>query len=351
MGHHLLAVGLLVVLYFFAVVDALEKDEEKCRQFGVRCRPSGEEETYVKLLALTRRGEQEATWGPSCPAGAVTAHGHTDGFGAQYSAMIGVYLSSFEKDVAFCHTPWHYGSHLGYGQYDHMGSLFEFVGGHFLGPEATPNTTKVPHIQVLDGRAPRIPEAMYRVRAAYFAVPKPALRFYQSRREEINTVNLAFHLRRGDVSPEKHSNRYDSDEDVINCLRNLVDFFLSSHNKLQQRRLDVHVFSEGHEDDFANVTNAFPTTTETTTAETNDEGYDEEERADAKDDDRLRVFLHLNDGIAETFHHFVNADALVVSQSSFSKTAARLNLGRIYSLRDSDVDYRIRSCASPLPDK
>eukprot|EP00965_Chrysotila_dentata_P230225 6197650-Pleurochrysis_carterae.AAC.4 len=79
----------------------------------------------------------------STPCGrhrAITSWGHTDGFGAQYAAMLSVFAWSLMHNLTYCSMSWHSMAH------DLDAKLmFEFVGGRLFGPPATAATPRLYH--------------------------------------------------------------------------------------------------------------------------------------------------------------------------------------------------------------
>jgi hypothetical protein len=102
-----------------------------------------------------------------------------------------------------------------------------------------------------------------------------------------NVVNVAFHVRRGDVGSS--NKRYTKSEDVL-----VIRDKLFKLDRKLDRKLRFHLFSEGSNDNFKE----FPD-----------------------------FELHLDDGVLETFHHLVMADIFVMAKSSFSYSAALYSNG------------------------
>lgn len=116
-------------------------------------------------------------------------------------------------------------------------------------------------------------------------------RFFSSKKEPIvyfenNNINVAVHIRRGDVSPQANPDEY----------------FLSIIGIIRKRFPNsvFHIFSEGTEKQFIKFV--------------------------SKD-----IRLHLNEDIQMTFNALVAADVLVTSKSCFSYSAAILSKGIIYN--------------------
>ena len=65
---------------------------------------------------------------------------------------------------------------------------------------------------------------------------------------------------------------------------------------------NITIFSEGDEEDFKDIVNAYPT---------------------------MKIVMHINENIQSSFHHLVMADVLIIAKSSFSYCAALLNKNTI----------------------
>jgi hypothetical protein len=102
-----------------------------------------------------------------------------------------------------------------------------------------------------------------------------------------NRLTVAVHIRRGDVS-ERNPDRFTSNLTI----RNQVD---QLHRMLASLPHDIHVFSEGSEEDFGPI--------------------------------RDRAVIHLNGDVFECLYALIHADIFVMAKSSFSYTAALLSRG------------------------
>jgi len=103
-----------------------------------------------------------------------------------------------------------------------------------------------------------------------------------------NILNIALHIRRGDVVSH-NSKRYTSNAIYLNIIRRLDKLNLPPHQ--------FHVFSEGRKEEFS--------------------------------DFRDVALLHLNGDALDTFHHLVKSDIFVMAKSSFSYSAALYSGGVI----------------------
>jgi len=273
-----------------------------CQAVGRDCAPSGYESTYEQALRVPSwRGQQLVE---RCPdEHAVTAAGKHDGFGAQFAATISVFGYAIITGQTYCTTEWQRMEHLA----NNVTAMdwFRFVGGHLYGPPATAHTTKKQFAHgEADNQYAHHPDIAARVRAAYWATPKPRLVFYEAAPDEIH---LAVHVRRGDV--KYPSFRYNKDSQISNCVNAIVPLLREEYP--QRSGVRVHVFSEGNESAFHFGFNAS---------------------------------MHLSTPEAEAFHHLVAADALVIATSTFSWTAAFISVGRVFSMSSKRLNHRIERC-------
>ena len=119
-------------------------------------------------------------------------------------------------------------------------------------------------------------------REIYYSTKKPSITFFDE-----NKKNIAVHIRRGDVNPQKYPSRYISNETYIELLK-----------KIDLSNSIIHIFSEGNQEDFNSIIESFP---------------------------ENKFNFHLNEEIQLTFHAMVKSDILVICKSSFSYCAALLN--------------------------
>jgi hypothetical protein len=112
-------------------------------------------------------------------------------------------------------------------------------------------------------------------------------------REPSDRLQIAIHIRRGDVIPNAHPMRYSDNDKIARAI-------LSMQLVLDETNLpyQIHIMSEGERANFGLL---------------ND----------------LPVQWHLNSCAVETFDRLVKADILVMAKSSFSYAAALLNSGLI----------------------
>jgi hypothetical protein len=115
-------------------------------------------------------------------------------------------------------------------------------------------------------------------------------------REPLDKLHVAVHIRRGDVCSENANTsiRFTSNSEVLDKVRT-VQQVLNEWGLAFQ----VHVLSEGREDDFGELRDIMPR-------------------------------WHLNSCAIEAFDRLVRADILIAAKSSFSYAAALLNSGVIF---------------------
>ena len=114
--------------------------------------------------------------------------------------------------------------------------------------------------------------------------------YYSSEKPIINNIDIAIHIRRGDVSLNIFTERFTSNE----YYKKVIEFL-----KKEYPNLSITIFSEGNIEDF------------------------EELKGE-------NMFFKLNTCIKETFHSLVKAKVLVMAKSCFSYAAALLNENEIY---------------------
>jgi hypothetical protein len=115
-----------------------------------------------------------------------------------------------------------------------------------------------------------------------------------------NKINIAMHVRRGDVTEEKHSTRWFSLERVTQTI--------DSANK-RYKNCNIFLFTESADKEFDQILK-----------------------------NNKNVFLKNHEDVLTTFDHFVFADVLIMGISSFSHLAGYYNLhGEIYAHHNHDI--------------
>jgi hypothetical protein len=119
-------------------------------------------------------------------------------------------------------------------------------------------------------------------REIYYSNSKPNIPTFDNTKK-----NIAIHIRRGDVNPQKYPGRFISNQIYIDLIK-----------KIDLSNTLIHIFSEGKPEDFKDIIQLFP---------------------------ENKFIFHLNENIQLTFHSMVKADILILSKSSFSYCAGLLN--------------------------
>jgi hypothetical protein len=231
----------------------------------------------------------------------ITCRDRNDGGGAQISARISTMILARLKGLTYAHSPVTDVAHVPAGMHaaDWSGaweSFFCLGTGEITAAEIEDRGYPVKHVPKPHRFIPRSrrlhvvahchkvtdhhPEAWAAIapmlRKKYRLSPKPILPGYDD-----NRVQIAVHLRRGDVgSSGRFSERFTADDVVLSRVRQVLE-------AVGPERATVRLFSQGSPDDF---------------------------RAFAD----LGVHLHLDDDVFESFHHFVQSDILFVAKSTFS---------------------------------
>lgn len=211
----------------------------------------------------------------------LTIKGKTDGFGAQYQAILSGISYCIYKKYTYVHTP--------FTKMDHDIELRKanaFIGLHATSGVGDPRCTllELPFVsEVHYSKTPSIyytNEVLDSIRKCYYTSEKPNRR----------SVDIAIHIRRGDVGEKENRKRY-----TPNSVYQLVI------KKLKEKYPDytITIFSEGTYEDFKDL------------------GL--EERC-----------LRLNEDVLETFHSLVSSKVLITGLSSFSYCAGLLNSNTIY---------------------
>ena len=222
----------------------------------------------------------------------LTIHGKTDGFGAQYLAIMSGIAYCASKRLVYVHTPFKFMEHgvdvaamnafVGIPSGPHKPkktvTLNTIIWEPFTNYTKS-NTKRLPIVeQVHYGASPSLfytPGVRCLLQSYYYSSPKPKVQ-----------IGAAIHIRRGDVN-QSSGWRFTSNDTYKQCI---------SAIETKYPNLNIYIFSEGHPDDFTG----------------------------------LRATLRLNTDIQETFHSLVCAQVLVMSKSTFSYTSAILNDNTVY---------------------
>jgi hypothetical protein len=211
-----------------------------------------------------------------------TTKGRIDGFGCQYqSIMSGIAISEY-RNYNYIHTPFVTMEH----DVD-VDKLNEFIGIPI---------TDISNILIENMIHEKYSdEVNYASRPSIYytnsVIKKIKGWYYNTKKPEIDKIDVAIHIRRGDVSENgTHRERFISNDTYLKVINSL---------KIKYPNYNIHIYSEGNLDDFKEI---------------NIDG----------------ITFHLNEDIMKTFHSFVTAKILVLSISSFSYAAAIINSNTVY---------------------
>jgi hypothetical protein len=213
-----------------------------------------------------------------------TIKGKTDGFGAQYqSIMSGIAICEYNK-CTYLHTP--------FVKMEHdvnINELNAFIG--INNNALNEDDFKIRNDIVVEEYSRVVHNSA--TPSIYYtgAVIKKIRDFYYStEKPKLPDVDIAIHIRRGDVG--SGNIRY-TGNNIYACIINSL--------KLKYPTYNILIFSEGNIDDFKEF------------------GLDKEH-------------FRLNEDIITTFHSLVCAKILIMSRSCFSYTSAILNENTVYYL-------------------
>lgn len=253
---------------------------------------------------------------PPCPHNCyITCSGKTDGIGAQVQAVLSTMLFAYDMGITYVHTPFKTIAHNTERdpQWEQKWESFFSLGKGEIALSHLPDTSldivPLEHPRKLQKKAntlyvlPHCHDYADLFPERYSALYQTFYKKISSRPEhkyeqhhESNTVNVAVHVRRGDVS--KHGSdafRYTENSYVASLLKNLQKILESIGVKPL-----FNIYSQGHVRDFCEL-----------------QGID--------------IDFHLNLCTFQTFHNLASADILVMSKSSLSYSAALFSRGiKIY---------------------
>jgi len=206
---------------------------------------------------------------------------NTDGFGSQYHAfMSGIAYAEF-MGYTYVHTSMRVVDHQ--ADVDEMNNFIGIRETHLTKEQFYSKKMEVYSKEVFDSPTPSIyytDKVLQKIRNYYYSTEKP----------KINNIDIAIHIRRGDVILTRFPERYTSN----NYYKKVIEFL-----KNEYPNLTITIFSEGSIDQFEDLIGE-------------------------------NVFFKLNTCIKETFHSLVKAKVLVMAKSCFSYAAAILNENEIY---------------------
>ena len=210
-----------------------------------------------------------------------TIKGKTDGFGAQYQAILsGIAYCNYKKYI-YVHTP--------FSEIEHnvnINDANQFIG---LKPDITlsdisSNIIEEPFSK--DVHYSSSPSLYYTDKVLEYIRTS----YNSSKKTHIDTIDIAIHIRRGDVTKKNNIIRYTDNS-----------FYQKIINKLKKKypTYTITVFSEGVYEDFKDL------------------GLEE-------------TCFKLNTDIFKTFHSLVCSKVLIMGFSSFSYCAGLLNSNIVY---------------------
>jgi len=253
-----------------------------------------------------------------CPPGSITAVGHSDGFGAEWTAMLTLYNYARNHNISFCASGWN--SRL---DRDVNGSaLFSFIGGRLYGPP--PRDNKASNARRMSQTCNQVLSRQVREEVRYFywhaEDPKPELTYFAG--DDPASLRVAWHVRRGDVLDSCESNcgwRLLNDAQI----KHGMDVLRHRYGDRLQR---IHIFTDGRPDEFKDVLHfcsaknlscelhagqSLPTSAVERAAGI---GQSAVEKRD----------------VAADFHHMASADVLVMARSTFSGMAGVINAKDVF---------------------
>ena len=211
----------------------------------------------------------------------LTIKDRKDGFGAQYQGILSGIAYCNYKNYIYFHTP--------FTEMEHnidINKANEFIGINkdYVLYDINCNIIELPYIyEVHKSNSPSIyytDSVLEYIRNCYYSSKKP----------DICEVDIAIHIRRGDVTNDKNVERY---------IKN--DVYTIIINKLKQKYPGyiITIFSEGKYEDFKDL------------------GLEEN-------------YFKLNTDVFETFHSLVSSKVLIMGFSSFSYSAGIINSNTVY---------------------
>ena len=211
-----------------------------------------------------------------------TIKARNDGFGAQYQAFMSGIAYCMYKNYIYIHSPM-----LNLTNNEDVKSLNNFIGIP-IKENKKDNNIDIIEKYSSDVHYSNFPSKFYTkkciclLRKYYYSSPKPI----------INQIDIAIHIRRGDVSfeIEKKRKRY-TNNDYYN---KIIQYMNTNYPDYK-----ITIFSEGKMKDFHTIKGN-------------------------------NISFELNVNIEKTFHSLVCAKILVTAKSSFSYCAAILNSNKIY---------------------
>jgi hypothetical protein len=210
-----------------------------------------------------------------------TVRDRIDGFGSQYHAILSGIAYSDYKKYKYLYSPFLIMEHG-----VDVNKLNSFIGIHndsINKPEDGDVIISEPYSnEVHWSYKPSIyytPDVLKKIREFYYIKEKPTT----------DMIDIAIHIRRGDVNKNDHPNRFTDNYLYIEIIKKL---------KIKYPGYKIHIFSQGVHGDFQDL--------------------------------GLDICFQLNTDIMETFHSLVRSKVLIMSKSSLSYSAALLNENTVY---------------------
>jgi len=235
----------------------------------------------------------ELTAGECAEEHSITACCKMDGFGAQYAAMMNIYLyARYTRMLQYCTSEWGSMTHGVDGA-----EMFRWVGGHLYGPRSKPDTYKQALRELWWAKETRDRYGKEEILGFYYSQPKPKILLDKPK-------HFALHIRRGDMMEWSFvEGAVISDKQNLEAIKKIKELYSEDFSR-------IHILSDGTEKILKNLL------------------------LDLKAEG-IEYKLHLKEEVAvkEAFHHLVMADVLIYGPSEFCRAAAFLNGGGlVYSV-------------------
>ena len=211
-------------------------------------------------------------------------HGKTDGFGAQYQAILSGIAWADYKNYNYLHIPFSRVGHL--QNKNELNELKKFIGIPYsknIKSDIIQKYSKEVHYSNNPDKY-YTPMVLQKIRNFYYSTDKPKIK---------NNDYIAIHIRRGDVT-KKSPRRYTDNKYYEKIIKFLKEKY---PNKT------IKIFSQGNKNDFKEISNS--------------------------------CIFELNKDLQYTFHSMVVAKVLVTAKSTLSYSAALLNKNTIYYINFS----------------
>lgn len=219
-----------------------------------------------------------------------TITGKKDGFGSQYQAIMSGIAYSYHKNLVYIHSPMKKISHGG-----NPNQLNKFIG--IKNSQTNYEREKIdisePYNKIV--HTSKNPSEFYThdvlqiIRNFYYSTAKPEI-------PKLERPEICIHIRRGDVTLEKHPKRFVS----LNKYREIIGKLLDRYPNYK-----IALCSEASaKDELSNFLSTI--------------------------ENREKIQIIVDESTEQSFHRLVTAEVLVTSKSSFSYSAAILNKNIIY---------------------